>query len=230
MDEMSAVTAANSDQINADDLVSGPITITILAVKINLSEQQKVSVSFAGSERVWRPCKTCSRVMVAAWGAEKSAYAGKSLTLYRDPKVLWSGAQVGGIRISHMSHIDRDFTIALAESRQKRVMTTVKMLKSADATIGPDIEPPKADTSAQAEARTVARKGKAAFVAWWNSAEGKKARPSCEPIMAELQKMVVEADAPKPDMEADPFGLPPVAADDPDYSAKERDITDPPST
>lgn len=71
------------------------------------------------------------RVMVAAWGPDASQYVGRSMTLYRDPKVQFGGMQVGGIRISHMTHIERDMTMALTATRAKRAPYTVKVLQNA---------------------------------------------------------------------------------------------------
>ena len=131
MSDMSAVIIPKSDQINADDLIGGPITITIVAVKVQPGTEQPVSIDFGDPKKVFRPCKSMSRVMVAAWGPDSSKYAGKSLTLYRDPKVKWGGLEVGGIRISHMSGIDTAMTMALTETKQSRKPFTVKPLASA---------------------------------------------------------------------------------------------------
>lgn len=218
MNDMTSVIAPKSDQINADDLIPGPMTITITDVKIQGGTEQPVSMSLSGMEKVYRPCKSMSRVLVAAWGADAKAYVGRSLTIYRDPTVKWGGMAVGGIRISHMSDIDREMTMMLTESKQSRKPHKVRLL---DGERGGGAAKVNADvTPTQDAARTAARKGKAAFTAWWNSDEGKQSRAACKDIMSELQRLVAEADAPKPEAEADPFGLPPV-------SDAERDVTDP---
>jgi hypothetical protein len=69
-----------------------------------------------------------ARVMVTCWGPDANQYIGRSLTLYRDPKVLWGGLAVGGIRISHMSHIDDAHTMALTATKGSRKPFTVKPL------------------------------------------------------------------------------------------------------
>jgi hypothetical protein len=69
-----------------------------------------------------------SRVLVAAWGADANKYVGRSLTLYRDPTVKWAGMEVGGIRISHMSHIERDMVMALTATKGQRKPFMVKPL------------------------------------------------------------------------------------------------------
>lgn len=117
-----------SDQINADDLATGPRTVTIEKVSAG-SAEQPVDVyvrEFPG--RAFRPSKSMRRVMVAAWGAETNAYTGKRMTLYRDPNIRFGRDEVGGIRISHMSGIDKVLKIALTVTRGKREPFTVAPL------------------------------------------------------------------------------------------------------
>lgn len=120
--------APKSDQINAEDLLSGPRTFTIEKVTAGSSEQP-VNVhlrEFPG--RPYRPSKSMRRVMVAAWGPEASAYAGQRLTLYRDPEVKFGGEKVGGIKISHMSGVDKRLSLALTVTRGKRAPHIVEPL------------------------------------------------------------------------------------------------------
>ena len=117
--DMSATIVAKSDQVNADDLIGGPMTIRINEVKI-LPSDQPVNVYFDGSEKAFRPCKSMCRVLVSLWGSDSKQYIGKRLTLYRDPSVTWAGVQIGGIRISHASHIEGPQTIMISEKRGKR--------------------------------------------------------------------------------------------------------------
>lgn len=117
--DMSATIAAKSDQITADDLLGGPRTITINRVTGNEGNaEQPVNCWFDGDEgRPFRPCKSMRRVMVKVWGADASQYVGRSMTIYRDPKVKWGGMEVGGIRVSHMTGIDQKVVMALTESK-----------------------------------------------------------------------------------------------------------------
>jgi hypothetical protein len=129
--DMRGVITPRSDQLNCDDLIGGDRTITITRVTITPGDQP-VAVYFDGDNgKPWKPCKSMSRVLVAAWGPDASKYAGKSVTLYRDPKVKWGGMEVGGIRVSHLSHIDRDMLLALTETRGKRTPFLVKTLQDA---------------------------------------------------------------------------------------------------
>lgn len=126
--DMSPVIVPKSDQISADDFISGPRTYSIVSVEINPGTEQPVQIKLAGENRVWRPCKSMARCLVAAWGPDAKLYSGKSVTLYRDPKVKWGGLEVGGVRISHMSHIDRPLSMALTATKGRRADYTVKPL------------------------------------------------------------------------------------------------------
>lgn len=127
--DMRGVIVPKSDQINADDFLSGPRTVKIKGVSINPGTEQPVTIELEGS-KPWRPCKSMSRLLVAAWGPDAKEYAGRSVTLYCDPKVKWGGMEVGGIRVSHMSHIDSDLVLALTMTKGKKAPTRVKPLKA----------------------------------------------------------------------------------------------------
>tara|TARA_R110000868_G_scaffold406836_1_gene687583 strand:+ start:1220 stop:1765 length:546 start_codon:yes stop_codon:yes gene_type:complete len=121
-----------SDQLNADDLITGTITIKVTAIKGSNEPQQPVSIHYEGDNgKPYKPCKSMRRVLVSAWGANGLEYVGKSMTLYRDNSVAFGGIQVGGIRISHLSHIDNDMTLALTVSRASRKPYLVKRLEVA---------------------------------------------------------------------------------------------------
>lgn len=119
--DMSQTIAVKSDQLNADDLIGKSVTITITKVTGGDSSEQPVNVYYEGDNgKPFKPCKTIRRVMVLAWGKEAAKYAGRSMTLYRDPTVKFGGMEVGGIRVSHMSHIDGKLVLALMASKGKK--------------------------------------------------------------------------------------------------------------
>ena len=128
-EDMRSVIVPKSDQINADDLQAGPMTITITDVRISVGSEQPVSISFEGSKKVYRPCKSMCRVMVKAWGSNVAAYKGNTLTLYCDPSVKWGAMEVGGIRISHMSHISGPMRMALTATKGRKSDYTVLPLE-----------------------------------------------------------------------------------------------------
>jgi hypothetical protein len=73
--------APKSDQLNAEDLLTGERTFTITEVRVLDSPEQPVSVYFAEIDRPWKPSKTSRRVMIAAWGQRSAEYAGRRIAL-----------------------------------------------------------------------------------------------------------------------------------------------------
>lgn len=126
--DISETCAPRSDQLNAEDLIAGPVTVTIAGVRPGAAEQPVDIDLIEYPGRAYRPAKTMRRLLVAAWGADSSTYAGRRLTLYRDPSVKFGGDQVGGIRISHLSHIDKPIRVALTVTRGKRAPFVVEPL------------------------------------------------------------------------------------------------------
>lgn len=128
MIDLRATIKPKSDQLNSDDLIGGPLTIRITRVEVSDGDQP-VSIHYEGDNgKPYKPGKSMRRLLVSLWGADGSAYVGRSLTLYRDEEVAFGGVAVGGTRISHMSHIARETTMALTTTKAKRKPFTVKPL------------------------------------------------------------------------------------------------------
>lgn len=116
-----------SDQLNADDLVTGSLTVTVRNVKRGPSKEQPVEIEVDG-HRPFRPCKSMRRVLIACWGENGKDWIGRSITLYADPSVKFGGVAVGGIRISHLSHINEQKSMMLTVTRSRRSEYTVQPL------------------------------------------------------------------------------------------------------
>lgn len=133
MTDMRQAIVPKSDQLNADDLIAGDMTITITKVDIKGGQEQPVSIHFDGDKgKPYKACKSMCRVLVSAWGPDSTKYVGRSMTLYRDASVKWAGMEVGGIRISHMSDIQGNQTMALTVTRGSKKPYTVKPLTAMD--------------------------------------------------------------------------------------------------
>jgi hypothetical protein len=144
--DLTASIIPKSDQLNADDLIAGPRTFTVTDVREG-SAEQPVNIAleeFPG--RPFRPSKTVLRILVTAWGKESSAYIGRRMTLYRDPVVKFGGQEVGGIRVSHLSHIDKPMKLALTATRGKKDTHIVQPLADA---------PPKTDSADAGQLRAI---------------------------------------------------------------------------
>ena len=94
--DLSDSIAPRSDQWNADDLIAGPVTVTIADAKPGAAEQPVDILLVETPKRAYRPSKSMRRVIVAAWGKQSTVYAGRSLTLYRNPDITFGGEKVGG--------------------------------------------------------------------------------------------------------------------------------------
>ncbi|MGU3467548.1 hypothetical protein ACLBXO_22130 [Methylobacterium sp. C33D] len=129
MIDISQTVAPKSDQLNADDLIGGPRTITVTRVSKMKEPDQPIAIYFEGDGgKPYKPGKSMRRVLLRIWGQDGTTYAGRRMTLYRDDAVQFGGAAVGGIRISHMSGISSAVTMALTVTRASRRPFTVKPL------------------------------------------------------------------------------------------------------
>jgi hypothetical protein len=177
--DMSKFVIPKSDQLNADDLIAGPRTITITKVSGTGNADQPVAVSFDGDNgKPYKPGKSMRRVMIAAWGVDAADYVGRRMTIYCDPSVMFGGMKVGGVRISHMSDIPSDLTMALTATKGKRAPFVVKRLV-ADA--------PKVSNKERmfASARAAAGKGVEALAAFRKGLQPAAAE-ALAPILDEL--------------------------------------------
>lgn len=126
-----------SDQLNAEQLLGGPITITVTAVRRGGGEEQPVVIHYEGDGgRPYKPCKSMRKILVFAWGPDGNAWIGRSMTLYNRPDVKFGGEEVGGIRISHLSNIDRDIAVSLTATRGRKEQTKIKKLAEAETVEG----------------------------------------------------------------------------------------------
>lgn len=97
--------APNSDQLDAVDLLGGPMTFTITKVTKG-TDEQPVNVHLVEFDRPWRPGKSMRRVLAFCWGTDASKWAGRRVRLYCDHEVIFGKDKVGGTRIAALSHID----------------------------------------------------------------------------------------------------------------------------
>lgn len=176
-----------SDQLNAEQLLSGPITVTVTDVRRGGGEEQPVIIHYEGEGgRPYKPCKSMRKVLVFAWGADGRDWIGRSMTLYNRPDVKFGGEEVGGIRISHLSHIDRDVAISLTATRGRKEQTRIKRLDEADTVQG-----------SRSRLEAAARGGMENLKATWASIpnDHKSAIGGASGCPAELKQLAMQADA-----------------------------------
>jgi hypothetical protein len=217
--DMSRFIEARSDQMNADDLLDAPRTITITRVSATPdSAEQPVTVHFEGDNgKPFKPCKTVRRIMVGVWGADASKYVGRSMTLYRDPTVSFGGMQVGGIRVSHMSHIDGEKTVALMVTRGRKAPFKVKPLAQ-------KVQPAPDVSVALQAIEDAAEHGLEALKAAWSQKWMAPHREALQADLERLKKAAAAKGAPAVD-QPDAFGLDPIAGpqDEPNPNTNDAD-------
>ena len=118
----------NTDQLNYEDFLGGVIRdVTITNVEKGRKEAQ-YDISIEGDDRYWRPPATVLKLLVLAYGKNGSNWVGKSARLYGDPDVKMKGVKVGGIRVSHLSHLEKPLTAPLTVTRGQTANFTVQPL------------------------------------------------------------------------------------------------------
>lgn len=198
MTDLSEAVVPKSDQINADNLLAGSITIRVSKVEVKRgTQEQPVSIFFEGDNgKPYKPCKSMTRVLIAIWGADSSGFVGKSMTLFCDPKVTWGGLAVGGIRISHMSGISKPVTLMLTATKANRKPFVVHPLieKSQPKTDAlDDVINNQPNPETLELARTAAGGGTDVFTTWWKSATQIE-RAAANTIKGELAILRTDAD------------------------------------
>jgi hypothetical protein len=188
--DLSQTIAPKSTQLNADDLIGGPRTILVTKVARSTEPDQPIAINFEGDGgKPYLPCKSMRRVLVTVWGNDGNAYVGRSMTLYRDDKVLFGGIAVGGIRISHMTGLEREMTLALTVTKARRAPYVVKPLR-----VEQPAAPRRTKADLFADARAKAREGSFALEEW-RAALPDRARAALDEIAGDLTAIAEAADA-----------------------------------
>lgn len=135
MDEMNIreFVKIKGDRINFEDFIMGSqdFTITKLGRKID-GGQPRLLMFFEGREETpyW-----VSKGMVKClsspdgWGnSEFSEWVGRKVRLFGEPSVMYAGKELGGVRISHISHIHAQYSTKITERRGVRIDYTIMPL------------------------------------------------------------------------------------------------------
>lgn len=176
-----------SDQLNADQLIGGPMTVTVSAVRRGSGDDQPVTIHYDNEKgRPYKPCLTMRKVLIFAWGEDGEQWVGRTLVLYNKRDVKWGGVEVGGIRISHMSHVDSDIKLSLAATRGRKEPVIIKRLDADNPLI-----------AARAKLEASARAGMEALKDAWAALtnEQKAAIGGKEGCPSNLKQIALAADA-----------------------------------
>jgi len=197
-----------SDQLNADQLLGAPMTIRISGVRRG-SDDQPVIISYEGDGgRPWKPCKSSRKVLIFAWGEDGNEWVGKMATLYNKADVKFGGVAVGGIRISHLSHIPADIALSVNATKGRKEPVMVKRLDASDPV-----------QASRVKMDAAARGGMESLKAAWASlpADHKRAIGGADGCPASYKTIAQQADT-KPEPAPEPKPEPtPQPTDDPNF-------------
>lgn len=188
MSDMTLTTAPKVDQLTFDHFAGGiERTIRITSVDLTPGVDQPCVVHYEGENGLpYKPGLSMRRVMVHVWGKETAAYVGQCLKLYGDPKIKFGGLELGGVRISHMTGINKPVTMALTLTKANKKPFTVKPLVFEAADVF-DQEKLLNDSD------VAANLGMEAYKSFF-SALGKAERAFLLPRHEDLKKRAMEAD------------------------------------
>lgn len=134
MADIRAAIQPRSDQLNYEDFVSGPDVLTIERTEDYRDDKGQHRVAIHMAERPGRPFKASAtnlRLLAIAWGDDDSDWPGRRVQLSADPTVTFGGKQVGGIRVTALSHLPQRFTAKLSVTRGKKQEFPVEPLPDA---------------------------------------------------------------------------------------------------
>ena len=133
--QLSELSKPKSDQLNADDLLAGPITIRITRAVEKDDPKQNLWIYYEGDNgKPYKPNTGMRRAMAMIWGnPDSSQLAGRSLTLFNNPRIRFGSETTGGIQISHASGLSKPMTFLLTVSKGRREAYTVHPLETFDA-------------------------------------------------------------------------------------------------
>ena len=126
--DVTKLTEAKSDQLNAIDLATAPRIVRIRDVQIKGGDQPLHIYYDDDTSRPFKPSKTATRTLAACYGLDAKAWIGKHIELYCDETVVWAGVPVGGIRLKAAEGLTKPLRIMLPKSRGKKEAATIMPL------------------------------------------------------------------------------------------------------
>lgn len=126
--DVTKLTEAKSDQLNAVDVAAAPRIIRIRDVQIKGGDQPLHIYYDDDTARPFKPSKTATRTLAACYGLDAKAWIGKHIELYCDDTVVWAGVPVGGLRLKSAEGLTKPLKIMLPKSRGKKEAVTIMPL------------------------------------------------------------------------------------------------------
>ena len=122
-----------SDRLNYENFIMGAkeFTISKLAKKTDQGKA-RLLIYFEGYESTpYWPSLGMIKCLSSpdGWGdAPFSDWIGRRMTLFGEPTVVYAGKEIGGIQISHISHIKGEYSTKITLRRGMRIDFTIEPL------------------------------------------------------------------------------------------------------
>lgn len=121
-----------SDQFNYEHFLAGPKTFKVAKIGSKKDQgKKKLLIYMEGHESTpFVPCLGMIKCLSNAdgWGDKLTEWVGRSITLFGDSKVMFGSKELGGVRISHISHIAADYETKITERRGVRIDYLIRKL------------------------------------------------------------------------------------------------------
>lgn len=140
MVDMTSTIKAKSDQLNAGDLIAGPVVVKVLRVDVRNGDQP-ISIHIDSGLQPYKPCLSMRRVLGKLWTGETDNWLNKSMILFNDPEVIWAGKAEGGIRISHLEGLDGMKEVTVRKNKRGTTTYNIEPLVIQSPTESREAEP-----------------------------------------------------------------------------------------
>lgn len=171
--DLSESFAPDSEQLTYAEIGDRVITVTVERVVPRGDKPKDPAIhlaEFPGKPLL--PGKNVGSLLRKAWGLDGKAWVGRRMTLYGDPDVFFGKEKTGGVRVSHVSHIDAPVSVPWRGKGRGTNLVEPLLLS-------PHFEPAAEDVAECSDLDELR--------AMWNAAADGERREQIEARVAELQ-------------------------------------------
>lgn len=128
--KISDTIVTKSDQLNAEDLLTGSRIITVTGHKQVKDPKQPLIIYYEGDNgRPFKPCLTMRKILEIAYDDNPDLMIGQQFEVYNDETVSFGNEKTGGVRISALTGIRSSFSVPLTITRGKKKVFHIKKIE-----------------------------------------------------------------------------------------------------